>query len=103
MAAGGGHVGRGSATHRGVLSERPPEVFKRALSDYYVEYRLVCQASQTEPRARAEAVSALNGNVMDVFNEYGVQIMSPHYFSDPAEAKIVPKSRWHEAPAQPSR
>ncbi|HEY6077324.1 MAG TPA: mechanosensitive ion channel domain-containing protein, partial [Polyangiaceae bacterium] len=86
----------------GVLSERPPEVFKRALSDYYVEYRLVCQASPTEARARAEAVSALNGNVMDVFNEYGVQIMSPHYFSDPAKPKVVPPSAWYPAPAAPA-
>jgi hypothetical protein len=38
-----------------------------------------------------------------VFNEQGVQIMSPHYLGDPAEAKVVPKSRWYEPPAQQPR
>jgi hypothetical protein len=41
--------------------------------------------------------------VLDVFNERGVQIMSPHYLGDPATAKVVPKSRWYEAPAQEPR
>jgi hypothetical protein len=39
---------------------------------------------------RAEAMSALHANVLDVFNENGVQIMSPHYRSDPPEAQVVP-------------
>lgn len=87
----------------GVLPDRAPEVFKRALADYYVEYRLVCQASQTDARERAEALSVLNGHVMDVFNEYGVQIMSPHYFADPAVPKVVPPAGWYAAPAAPRR
>jgi small-conductance mechanosensitive channel len=41
----------------------------------------------------------LHRNIQDVFNEYGVQIMSPHYVADPAEQVWVPKERWHEAPA----
>jgi len=39
--------------------------------------------------------------VQDVFNEHGVQIMSPHYMMDPAEPQVVPKARWYDAPAQP--
>jgi len=35
-------------------------------------------------------LSTLHANVLDVFNEHGVQIMSPHYFTDPHEAKVVP-------------
>ena len=85
----------------GVLSTPAPRVFQTALSDFYVEYRLVCQAVPSEPRPRAEVLSALHANVQDVFNEYGVQIMSPHYLGDPADAKVVPKARWHEAPAGP--
>ncbi len=40
------------AAHRteGVLADPGPRVFQTALSDFYVEYRLVCQALQTEPR-----------------------------------------------------
>ena len=83
----------------GVLAAPPPHVFQTALSDFYVEYRLVCQAVQSEPRPRAEVLSCLHGNVQDVFNEHGVQIMSPHYLGDPAEPKTVPPEKWHAAPA----
>lgn len=31
----------------------------------------------------------LHANIQDVFNEFGVQIMSPHYMADTAEAKVV--------------
>jgi len=93
------------AAHRtsGVLSDPTPRVFQTALSDFYVEYRLVCQAVPSDPRPRAEVLSALHANVQDVFNEYGVQIMSPHYLGDPADPKVVPKARWHDAPAEPLR
>jgi small-conductance mechanosensitive channel len=85
----------------GVLSVPAPQVFQTALSDFYVEYRLVCQAVPSEPHPRAEVLSVLHANVQDVFNEYGVQIMSPHYLGDPAGAKVVPKDHWHQAPAKP--
>ena len=85
----------------GVAADPPPRVFQTALSDFYVEYRLVCQAIQTEPRPRAEVLSSLHANVLDVFNEHGVQIMSPHYLGDPGEAKIVPKAKWFSPPASP--
>jgi len=87
----------------GVLASPPPHVFQTALSDFYVEYRLVCQAVQSEPRPRAEVLSCLHGNVQDVFNEQGVQIMSPHYLGDPAEPKLVPPEKWHDAPAAVAR
>jgi small-conductance mechanosensitive channel len=87
----------------GVLSDPTPRVFQIALSDFYVEYRLVCLAVPTEPRPRAEVLSSLHANVQDVFNEHGVQIMSPHYLGDPADPKVVPKARWHESPAEPPR
>jgi small-conductance mechanosensitive channel len=79
----------------------PPRVFQTALSDFYVEYRLVGQALPSEPRPRAEVMSALHGNIQDVFNEHGVQIMSPHYLGDPAHAKVVPKAQWYAPPAKP--
>jgi small-conductance mechanosensitive channel len=83
----------------GVSAKPPPEVFQTALSDFYIEYQLVCQASQASAKNRAEAIAALNANVIDTFNDYGVQIMSPHYLGDPASAKVVPRSAWHAAPA----
>jgi small-conductance mechanosensitive channel len=85
----------------GVLADPPPRVFQVALSDFYPEYRLVCQAIPTEARPRAEVMSALHANVLDVFNEHGVQIMSPHYLGDPAQAKVVPREQWYASPAKP--
>ena len=85
----------------GVLADPAPRVFQHALSDYYPEYRLVCQAVPSTPLSRAEALTALHANIQDVFNEYGVQIMSPHYMNDPAEAKVVAMEDWYAAPATP--
>lgn len=85
----------------GVLTKPMPRVFQTALSDFYPEYRLVCQAIPEDARGRAEVMSAIHANIQDVFNQYGVQIMSPHYFHDPESPKLVPESEWHKAPAKP--
>ncbi len=84
----------------GVLADPAPQVFQTALSDWYPQYRLVCQALPTEPRPRALILSSLHANIQDVFNEYGVQIMSPQYFEDPRTPKIVPQEKWFESPAK---
>ncbi len=60
----------------------------------------MAQAVPSEPRPRAELLSLLHANIQDVFNEYGVQIMSPHYLADPPQAKWVPREQWFAAPAQ---
>ena len=36
----------------------------------------------------------LHQNILDVFNENNVQIMTPAYERDPAEPKVVPKDKW---------
>jgi hypothetical protein len=43
--------------------------------------------------------TALRRNILDVFNEYGVQIMTPAYEGDPEKPKVVPKDQWYPAPA----
>jgi small-conductance mechanosensitive channel len=91
-----------AARRTGELSDTPaPFVRQTALSDYYVEYRLVAYTRLMDPVQRADAISRLNGNIQDVFNEYGVQILSPHYMVDPKEPQLVPKDRWYAPPAQP--
>jgi small-conductance mechanosensitive channel len=87
----------------GVLMDPKPVVFQTALSDWYPEYRLVCQAVPAEPRPRALLLSGLHANIQDVFSEYGVQIMSPQYFEDPPEPKIVKPDNWYPAPAMPPK
>ena len=83
----------------GVLHEPKPQVFQTSLSDWYPAYRLVCQAIPDEPRPRAIVLTNLHANIQDVFNEYGVQIMSPHYITDPSAPKIVPPEDWYTPPA----
>jgi small-conductance mechanosensitive channel len=84
----------------GVLQAPVPQVFQTALSDFYPEYRLVAQAIPSEPRPRAVLLTMLHANIQDVFNEHGVQIMSPHYLGDPAHEKLVPRENWYAAPAK---
>ncbi|HEU5294549.1 MAG TPA: mechanosensitive ion channel domain-containing protein [Burkholderiaceae bacterium] len=78
----------------GVADEPKPYVVQTALSDFYVEYRLCGQSSELAPERRAEALSQLHGHVQDVFNENGVQIMSPHYMADPAQPQVVAPAHW---------
>ena len=85
------------------ISDRSPNshkpfVLQTSLSDFYVEYQL--NAYLEQPEARLPTLAALHANIQDAFNEYGVQIMSPHYESDPAEKVWVPKEKWFEAPAK---
>ena len=86
---------------KGVLSDPAPQVFQTALSDFYPEYKLVCQAIPTDAVERVQVISALNANIQDVFNTYGVQIMSPQYYDDPEIPKTVPAEQWYKAPAKP--
>jgi small-conductance mechanosensitive channel len=81
----------------GLRSQPKPFVRQTALSDFYIEYQL--NAHLEEPASRPAVLSELHGHIVDVFNEFGVQIMSPHYEDDPPEPLVVPRERWHAAPA----
>ena len=82
-----------------VARDPAPRVVQTALQDFYVQYTLiVCIA---EPRTRLAVLDELHAHIQDVFNEFGVQIMSPNYEADPADKKFVPKEHWFPAPAQP--
>ncbi|MCZ6581101.1 MAG: hypothetical protein O6840_05680 [Nitrospirae bacterium] len=43
----------------------------------------------------------LSQKILDVFNEHGIQIMTPAYRDDPEQPKIVPKNQWFAPPAKP--
>lgn len=83
----------------GVLTNSEPQVFQTALNDWYPVYRLLCHATPTQTRSRSMMLSVLHGNIQDVFNEWGVQIMSPQYVEDPKEPKVVCPAKWYPAPA----
>ncbi len=59
--------------------------------------------SLERPELRAVVTSTLHANILDTFNEYGVQIMSPNYEADPEGLKVVPKDKWHAAPANETK
>jgi small-conductance mechanosensitive channel len=81
----------------GVRKEPKPFVLQVSLEDFYVKYSLfVCLENQGK---RALTLHELHANIQDLFNEYGVQIMSPHYENDPEAPKIVARKNWHAAPA----
>jgi small-conductance mechanosensitive channel len=83
----------------GLRREPKPRVLQEALQDFYVKYTLlVCLEHQ---HTRPFTLHELHANIQDLFNEYGVQIMSPNYLADPAAPKVVPKAHWFAAPAKP--
>ena len=84
-----------------VVSHPAPIVRQTALSDFYIEYRLAAYTPVETPARRIDVLNQLHGNIQDVFNDYGVQIMSPHYMMDPAAPQVVPKDQWYAAPARP--
>ncbi|WP_432719757.1 mechanosensitive ion channel family protein [Jeongeupia wiesaeckerbachi] len=82
----------------GLRQDPASVVYQTALSDFYVEYHL--RFALDEPRLRLQILSDLNGNVQDVFNEYGVQIMSPNYEADTETPKLVKPEDFYLAPAK---
>lgn len=83
-----------------VKREPMPFVLQKTLGDFCVTYELnvYCDNAQAMSRQYTE----LHRNVLDVFNEYGVQIMTPAYEGDPAQAKVVPKENWYLPPSKPT-
>ena len=80
----------------GVRRQPPPVVRQSQLEDAYVKYTLLFCLEN--PQMRRPVRAAVNANILDAFNEYGVQITSPNYEADPAEKKIVPREKWFPDP-----
>jgi len=83
----------------GLLATPEPFVLQKGLGDFSVSYELNAYCDQ--PQAIPKLYTALHQNILDVFNEYGVQIMTPAYEGDTEQPKVVPEARWFEAPAKP--
>ena len=80
----------------GLLREPAPFVLQKSLGDFCVVYEInaYCDA----PAEMARLYTRLHQNILDVFNEYGVQIMTPAYEGDPEQPKVVPKEPVVERP-----
>ena len=84
----------------GLLKEPKPFVLQKALADYAVNYEINVYCN--DEKQALPLYSALHRNIQDVFNEYGIQIMTPSYRSDTPDPKIVPKEQWYAEPAAPA-
>src|SRR5215467_3773525 len=82
----------------GVLSEPKPFVRQLSLGDFAVTYEINVYCDN--PQAMAQIYTGLHRNILDVFNEHGIQIMTPAYEGDPESPKVVPKEQWFTAPAK---
>jgi len=60
-----------------VLKNPKPFVLQTSLDDYYVSYEL--NVSVNEPKKMPLIYSEIHKNILDVFNEAGVEILSPAY------------------------
>jgi small-conductance mechanosensitive channel len=81
----------------GVSKDPKPFVLEKKLGDFAVTYEL--NAYTKDFREMNELYAELHRNILDVFNEYGVQIMTPAYEKDPPAPKLVPQKDWYIAPA----
>lgn len=84
---------------QGAAREPPPFVLQRNLGNFAVEYELNVYCNDASLRARS--LSELHRHILDVFNEYGVQIMTPAYENDPKQPKVVSNEHWFSPPATP--
>ena len=82
----------------GFLKEPKPFVRQLALGDFAVTYEI--NGYCDNPQAMGQIYSVLHRHILDVFNEHGVQIMTPAYEGDPEIPKVVPKDQWFSAPAK---
>jgi small-conductance mechanosensitive channel len=80
----------------GLLKEPTPFVQATSLGEFAITYQI--NAYTGEPTRMARLYSELHRNILDVFNEHGVQIMTPAYEGDPEQPKIVPKDKWQWPP-----
>ncbi|NWG28368.1 MAG: mechanosensitive ion channel [Ignavibacteriaceae bacterium] len=77
----------------GLLKDLPPFVLQKSLGDFAVLYEI--NAYCNNPSIMMKIYSSLHRNILDIFNENNVQIMTPAYEGDPAEPKVVPKEKWY--------
>ena len=76
----------------GLKKDPQPFVLCTGLADYAVNYQI--NAYSNRGARIPKIMSDLHENILDVFNDNGVQIMTPSYEADPDEPKI-PTEDWN--------
>lgn len=78
-----------AARTEGLMASPAPFVLQKRLGDFAPVYEI--NAYTQDERAAQATLTRLLAAVQDVFAERGVQIMTPNYVADPAQAKIPPR------------
>ena len=81
-----------------IKRDKPPFIRQKSLDTFSVQYELNVHCD--DPLKMRTLFTDLHRNVLDVFNEYGVQIMTPAYEGDPEVPKVVPQDKWFDTPAR---
>jgi small-conductance mechanosensitive channel len=76
----------------GLRKDPAPFVLKVSLGDFAIQYQIngYCDAAEMLEKIYSD----LHENILDVFNENNVQIMTPAYMADPHTPKVVPRNLW---------
>jgi small-conductance mechanosensitive channel len=82
----------------GLKKDPPPFVLQKNLGDFAVNYEINVYCDT--PEMMLHYYTELHKNILDIFNEYNVQIMTPAYEGDPDKPKVVPKDQWFQEPAK---
>lgn len=83
----------------GLRRKPEPFVLVKSLGDFGVSYELNVFCRNVDKTA--QIYSDLHCHIQDVFNEYDVAIMTPHYVNDTEDPKTVAKDNWYAPPAKP--
>ncbi|WP_313684623.1 mechanosensitive ion channel domain-containing protein [Pantoea sp.] len=81
-----------------IVHQEPPLVRQLALMDWYIAYEL--QVRLPAGGSLAAARTELYSHIQDVFNEFGVQIMSPNFVVQPEGSVLVTPENWYPPPAR---
>ncbi|HEX3436041.1 MAG TPA: mechanosensitive ion channel family protein [Pseudacidobacterium sp.] len=90
-----------AARTESVLTDPAPFTLLLSLDDFNVKYEI--NAYVRAGVRRYLALTELNRNVLDVFNEYGISIMTPAYQEETTDLKLVKKENWYSPPAKPEQ
>jgi len=85
----------------GILKEPKPFIRQKSLADFAVNYELNVYCDDASKMMKL--YTEMHRNIQDVFNENGIQIMTPAYREDPPEPKVVPKEQWFTPPVNEPR
>lgn len=85
----------------GIQPDPKPFVLETELQDYYPCYQINAYIKDADQLA--QIYSDLHQNIQDVFNEAGIEIMSPHYYAERDGSDITIPPEYSKKPDNPDK